>query len=196
MRTGIGCVLLFWLYAAAAPAQPNGALGEILEIRPVSFERPLSLFRARPGGRGEATPDTVSDAWLIRVRVARPERFLPRADADPVFVLGTRPARTLVSPLRDGVAVLLAPAPGPGEAPPEVLWLTPPGAEPGALSGRRLEALARAARDGRSPGRSLRLAATALSSARQAPAAGGAAAGGGLRVRDLAELRRRLAGGL
>ena len=107
--------LVAWQKPPAQP--PAGKTIEVVQqITPVTMREPVQFWRA---GKQEKA----AQGLILHVKVSNPLQFAPRGSESPQFLLGHALCVELKSPLIDGVAILLAPLPGPGE--PVVLSIAP-----------------------------------------------------------------------
>jgi hypothetical protein len=117
-------LLLAWS-AGLALAQPTEsrhlpALKQLREARPVQFDEPLRLWK-----NGKLI--TTHEAVVLRVEVDNPYDFAPKGAVPPHILYGTSIAHMVVSPLIDGIAVLVAAPLEPGEPSKlTVIYGTPP----------------------------------------------------------------------
>jgi hypothetical protein len=117
----VAITLLLTLPLMATQKPPVGAGADKLiegvqQITPVTLQQPIQFWRA--GKQEQAT-----QAFVLHVKVSNPLAFAPRDSEPPQFLLGHAVCLELRSPLVDGVAILLAPLPKPGE--PMVLSMAP-----------------------------------------------------------------------
>jgi hypothetical protein len=118
--------------ASRAPRAPvlvrsqNAGLGTVTSVEPVHIAGGFPVWR-----NGQEV--IVNDGLLIRVDVAKPGPFFPRALTPPLFVLGDSVGLTLHSPYPSGDAILLMDAPPPDSD--VALWTTEPGVDAQTLGG-------------------------------------------------------------
>jgi hypothetical protein len=134
-------VAIVWLLALPLtarqkPPSPRNppAPGKVIELvdqgTPVVFQEPVEFWRA---GKQEQA----QQGLVLRVRVDLPLEDFGRNSLPPQFLLGHGVCHLLKGPVLDGVVVLLAPLPKPGE--PAVLSIAP-GIAPQKLDERFLRA--------------------------------------------------------
>ncbi|MCE4555051.1 hypothetical protein [Pelomonas cellulosilytica] len=133
LLAGVGC-------ATGDPAADRGtavspaAFAQLLHAETIRLTEPMDFIV-------EGVLRRETEVVLLALRVADPQRFLPRGDVGEAIVVGGVVARALVPPLFSPVLVLAVPAATPLS--PDALWLASAATDPARMGRAEMLALRR-----------------------------------------------------